>query len=347
MEIKHSAWILVVDDDVQNLKVASRILGDYGVKVSCLASGSDAVKFLAFNKPDLILLDVHMPGMDGFETLEVIKGKPEISKIPVIFLTADEDAETETRGFRAGAKDFIRKPFIPDVLTLRAWHTIELDRLQADLSKEVEKATQDLMTEKDRVRRLMMQLVQTMSGAIDAKDSVTNGHSCRVAEYAMEIAKRAGFDEAAQQNIYMMGLLHDIGKIGIRDDIIQSNNKLTDEEYRIIQGHPGIGANILKNVTEFPELATGARWHHERYDGKGYPDGLAGADIPVEARIIAVADAYDAMSSTRRYRPNLTQAEVRRRVEEASGTQFDPKFAGIMLQMIDEDTEYTMSEHNI
>ena len=147
MDSKHSAWILVVDDDVQNLKVASRILGDYGVKVSCLANGSDAIKFLAFNKPDLVLLDVHMPGMDGFETLEAMKEKPETAKIPVIFLTADEDGATETRGFRAGAKDFIRKPFVPDVLTLRTWHIIELNRLQADLSSEVKKATEELMEE--------------------------------------------------------------------------------------------------------------------------------------------------------------------------------------------------------
>ncbi len=345
MEAKHSAWILVVDDDVQNLKVASRILGDYGVKVSCLASGSDALKFLAFNKPDLVLLDVHMPGMDGFETLEEMKARPETAKIPVIFLTADEDGETETRGFRAGAKDFIRKPFVPDVLTLRAWHTIELDRLQVDLSREVEAATRDVQEEKERVNRLMMQLVHTMSGAIDAKDSYTNGHSNRVAQYAAEIAKRDGLDEAEQKKIYMMGMLHDIGKIGVRDEIITKDGKLSKEEFEIIKTHPGIGAGILKNVTEFPELATGAHWHHERYDGGGYPDGLKGEEIPMEARIIAVADAYDAMSSTRSYRANLSQEEVRRRIEEGRGTQFDPQFADIMLQMIDEDTEYKLREN--
>ena len=344
MRAKHSAWILVVDDDVQNLKVASRILDEYGVRVSCLTNGSDAIKFLMFNKPDLVLLDVHMPGMDGFETMEAMKERPDMAGIPVIFLTADEDGETETRGFRAGAMDFIRKPFNADVLTLRTWHAIELDRLQDDMAKEVESTYHDLMEEKQRGEHLIMQLVRTMSGAIDAKDSYTNGHSNRVAEYAKMIAKRAGYDDKYQEKIYMMGMLHDIGKIGVRDDILTNPGKLPEAEYKRIQEHPAIGAGILRNITEYPELATGAHWHHERYDGKGYPDGLKGEQIPEEARIIAVADAYDAMSSTRSYRANLTQAEVRRRVEEASGTQLDPRFAQIMLAMIDEDKEYNMRE---
>ena len=208
----------------------------------------------------------------------------------------------------------------------------------------METAYHDLMDEKRRGERLIMQLVRTMSGAIDAKDSYTNGHSNRVAEYAKMIAKRAGYDESFQEKIFMMGMLHDIGKIGVRDDILTKPGKLTEAEYKRIQEHPTIGAGILKNITEYPELANGAHWHHERYDGKGYPDGLKGEEIPAEARIIAVADAYDAMSSTRSYRANLTQAEVRRRVEEASGTQFDPRFAQIMLTLIDEDTEYNMRE---
>ena len=142
----------------------------------------------------------------------------------------------------------------------------------------------------------------------------------------------------------MMGLLHDVGKIGIPDAIINKPAKLTDEEYSIIQKHPVTGAKILKNITEFPKLSTGARWHHERYDGKGYPDGIAGEEIPTEARIIAVADAYDAMSSRRSYRDVLPQAKVREEVEKGKGTQFDPVFAEIMLSMIDEDRDYQMRE---
>ena len=189
-----------------------------------------------------------------------------------------------------------------------------------------------------------MQIVKTLSGAIDAKDTYTNGHSTRVAEYSRAIAKRAGFNEKQQNDIYMMGLLHDVGKIGIPESIINKPARLTDEEYNVIQNHPSMGARILSNITEFPKLATGARWHHERYDGKGYPDGIAGEDIPVEARMIAIADAYDAMSSRRSYRDVLPQDFIRGELVKGRGTQFDPVFTDVMLEMMDEDTAYEMRE---
>ena len=339
-----SDWILVVDDDTQNLKMASRILSGEKLRVSCLKSGVDTMKFLQENRPDLILLDVHMPGMDGFETITAIRENKETADIPVIFLTADDDSNTEKRGLEAGAMDFIKKPFVPEVLLLRVRHTLDLIRLQTDLAKEVEKKTQQVMAQHEKLERISMQIATTLSGAIDAKDTYTNGHSTRVAEYSREIARRAGLSEKAQEDIYMIGLLHDVGKIGVPDAIINKQAKLTDEEYAIIKTHPAMGANILKNITEFPKLSTGARWHHERYDGKGYPDGLAAEDIPIEARIIAVADAYDAMSSRRSYRDVLPQEVVREEVQKGIGTQFDPVFADIMLTMIDEDTEYQMRE---
>ena len=142
----------------------------------------------------------------------------------------------------------------------------------------------------------------------------------------------------------MLGLLHDVGKIGVPDAIINKPAKLTEEEYGIIQTHTVLGARILKNINEMPALVTGARWHHERFDGKGYPDGIAGTDIPEEARIIAVADAYDAMTSRRSYRDTLAQEAVRAELEKGRGTQFDPDFADIMMQMMDTDTDYRMRE---
>lgn len=339
-----SDWILVVDDDTQNLKMASRILSGEKLRVSCLKSGGDTMKFLQENRPDLILLDVHMPGMDGFETITAIRENKETADIPVIFLTADDDSNTEKRGLETGAMDFIKKPFVPEVLLLRVRHTLDLIRLQTDLSKEVEKKTQEVMAQHEKLERISMQIATTLSGAIDAKDTYTNGHSTRVAEYSREIARRAGFSKKAQEDIYMIGLLHDVGKIGVPDAIINKQAKLTDEEYTVIKTHPAMGAKILKNITEFPKLSTGARWHHERYDGKGYPDGLAAEDIPIEARIIAVADAYDAMSSRRSYRDVLPQEIVRGEVQKGKGTQFDPVFAEIMLAMMDEDTDYQMRE---
>lgn len=339
-----SDWILVVDDDTSNLKMANRILSGENLRVSCLKSGEDATKFLQENRPDLILLDVHMPGMNGFDTIAAIRENKETADIPVIFLTADDDSNTEKKGLEAGAMDFIKKPFVPEVLLLRVRHTIELIRLQTNLAYEVEKKTQEVTAQHEKLEKISRQIATTLSGAIDAKDTYTNGHSTRVAEYSREISRRAGFSEEVQDEIYMMGLLHDVGKIGIPDAIINKPAKLTDEEYSIIQKHPVTGAKILKNITEFPKLSTGARWHHERYDGKGYPDGIAGEKIPTEARIIAVADAYDAMSSRRSYRDVLPQAKVREEVEKGKGTQFDPVFAEIMLSMIDEDRDYQMRE---
>ena len=336
--------ILVVDDDTSNLKMASRILCSEKMRVSCLKLGEDAIEFLKENRPDLILLDIHMPGMDGFETIAAIRGNKETSDIPVIFLTADDDSDTETRGLEAGAMDFLKKPFVPEVLLLRVRHTIDLIRLQTDLSCEVEKKTQEVTAQHEKMERISMQIVKALSGAIDAKDTYTNGHSTRVADYSKEIARRAGFSEEMQNDIYMMGLLHDVGKIGVPDAIINKPAKLTDEEYAIIQNHPVIGAKILKNITEYPKLITGARWHHERYDGKGYPDGISAEEIPKEARIIAVADAYDAMSSRRSYRDVLPQSQVRTEVEKGKGTQFDPELVEIMLNIIDEDTDYQMRE---
>lgn len=339
-----SDWILVVDDDASNLRMASHILSIEKMRVSCLKSGEDALRFLQENRPDLILLDIHMPGMDGFETIAAVRSNQQTTDIPVIFLTADDDSETETRGLKAGAMDFIKKPFVPEVLLLRVRHTIELIRLQTDLSREVEKKTEVVKAQHEKLERISMQIVKTLSGAIDAKDTYTNGHSTRVAEYAREIARNAGFTEVQQNDIYMMGLLHDVGKIGISESIINKPARLTDEEYHVIQTHPLMGAQILSNITEFPQLATGARWHHERYDGKGYPDGIAGEEIPVEARIIAIADAYDAMSSRRSYRDVLAQDYIYGELEKGKGTQFDPVFTDVMLAMMDADTAYDMRE---
>ena len=337
-------WILVVDDDAANLRMASHILSEEQMRVSCLKSGEEAIKFLQENRPDLILLDIHMSGMDGFETIDVIKRNKATADIPVIFLTANDDSNAETRGLEAGAMDFIKKPFMPEILLLRIRHTIDLVRLQADLAREVEIKTQEVVAQHEKLEKMSMQIVKALSGAIDAKDTYTNGHSTRVAEYSREIAKRAGFSKESQDEIYMMGLLHDVGKIGIPDTIINKPSKLSDEEFAIIKTHPIMGENILNNISEFPRLLTGARSHHERYDGNGYPDGLSSEEIPIEARIIAIADAYDAMSSKRSYRDVLPQEVVRSEVEKGKGTQFDPALAEIMLSMIDEDVDYQMRE---
>ena len=195
-----------------------------------------------------------------------------------------------------------------------------------------------------RIEEMNMEVVSALAEAIDAKDTYTNGHSSRVAKYSKMIAAKAGFSESEQNEIYMMGLLHDVGKIGVPDEVINKTARLTDEEYEMIKTHPVIGSKILGSIKENPRLAIGARSHHERYDGSGYPDGLAANGIPIEARIIAVADAYDAMTSRRSYRSIMPQENVRSEIEKGMGTQFDPNFAKIMIGLIDADRHYDMRE---
>ncbi|MBQ3798309.1 MAG: response regulator [Butyrivibrio sp.] len=331
--------IVVVDDDKLVLKHAWNILTDAGMKVAILKSGDQLIEYVKNNPaPDLILLDIRMQGMDGFETLEKLRQQEEPGKeIPVIFLTASEDEGTESKGLSLGAMDYIRKPLFPDILILRVQHAVELVRLQRDLEKEVWEKTREN-------EQLFLHVVASLADAIDAKDAYTNGHSGRVALYSKEIAKRFGYDEKGQDDIYMMGLLHDVGKIGVPDEVINKPGRLTDEEFECIKKHPAIGGRILGNIKEMPSLSKGARFHHERYDGRGYPDGLKGEDIPEEARIISVADAYDAMTSNRSYRDALSQEKVKEQIINGKGTQFDPAFADIMVSMIEEDTEYRMRD---
>ena len=337
---------MVVDDDAGNLRAASHILVANEMRASCVKSGEEALRFLSAgeNKPDLILLDIHMPGMDGFETLSALHADAATADIPVVFLTADEDNETESRALEAGAMDFIKKPFVPRVLLTRVRHIVELTRLRSSLEQQVREQTRAVVEKQRQLASLSMQVVETLAGTVDAKDTYTNGHSRRVAEYAKEISIRYGYSGEKSERIYMMGLLHDIGKIGIPDSIINKDCALTDEEYEITKQHPVLGARILGKITDFPELAVGARWHHERIDGKGYPDGISGDEIPEEARIIAVADSYDAMASRRSYRDVLPQAEVRAELLKGKGKQFDPVFVDLMVSMIDEDKNYMMRQ---
>ena len=331
-------WVIIVDDDVSNLKIAGHVLSKNGMRVTALKSGQALLDYVTNDRPDLILLDIKMPVMDGFETLEKLHTmEGDLADIPVIFLTADESEESESRGLALGAVDFIKKPFVPEVLAMRVSHMVELVALQKDLSHEVAKKTKEN-------ENLFIHVVESLAEAIDAKDTYTNGHSTRVAHYSKMIAQRAGYSEKQADDIYIMGLLHDVGKIGIPDEVINKPGKLTEEEFETIKTHPVVGAKILENITEMPKLAVGAKYHHERFGGGGYPEGLIAENIPEEARIIALADAYDAMSSRRSYRDILPQEAVREQIEINKGIQFDPVFADIVIDMIDEDTNYQMKE---
>ena len=190
-----------------------------------------------------------------------------------------------------------------------------------------------------REAAMFEQTAESLASAIDAKDRYTHGHSTRVASISRQIAERAGLPEKECRQIYFSALLHDVGKIGVPDVIINKEGRLTDEEFEYIRQHPILGYQILSSIRQSPELSVGAHYHHERYDGKGYPDGLKGEEIPETARIIAVADAYDAMTSSRSYRKELSDENTKEELRKGMGAQFDPKYAQIMLDIMEEGAD--------
>ncbi len=219
-----------------------------------------------------------------------------------------------------------------------------LSNYNGELLAKVNEQTGELRERQKQIQTLFTQTITALSEAVDAKDRYTSGHSKRVAEYAKMIAERMGKDKAEQEEIYRAGLLHDVGKIRIPVEIINKAGKLTDTEYNTIKVHPVTGYHILSGISGSEKMAIAAKYHHERYDGKGYPNGLAGDKIPEVARILGVADAYDAMTSNRSYRSGLPKEVVREEIIKGRGTQFDPEIADIMLQLMEEDTEFKMCQ---
>lgn len=226
---------------------------------------------------------------------------------------------------------------------------MHIRRMVRNATEEIEEnkryLEQEVTRKTEQIRDMLRQTIDALSNTVDAKDCYTNGHSKRVAKYSKMLAEKMGTDLEKQDEIYFAGLLHDVGKIRIPDEIIKKEGKLTDEEFNYIKIHPVSGYHILKGISEFSMISTGAKYHHERYDGKGYPNGLSGQNIPLVARIIGVADAYDAMTSNRCYRDALPQKIVRNEIVNGRGSQFDPEIADYMLEIIDEDKEYFLRQN--
>ncbi len=214
----------------------------------------------------------------------------------------------------------------------------ELKRENEELTEELQK----IQEQKRLYERAVLEMCWALAGTVDAKDPYTNGHSERVADYTRLLAKKMGIPNNQQKDLYYTALLHDIGKIGIPNEILNKPTRLTNEEFQTIRNHTVFGDQILGRIISMPTLSVAARSHHERYDGSGYPDGLSGEEIPLAARIVAVADCYDAMTSVRSYSGVRPQADVRAEIEKGAGTQFDPLVAEKMLEIIDEDTAYEL-----
>lgn len=283
--------------------------------------------------------------INGIPELEdVLKVIPKDDKEYITSFTLGEkhfECRSNKRFYNHKASGYMMELFDD---TYKWQHINYLSDNNTELEQTVKEQNDELIKKQDALEAMFVQTVTALSEAVDAKDRYTSGHSKRVAEYSCMLAKRMGMSEEEQEEIYRAGILHDIGKIRIPVEIINKAGKLTDEEYNIIKIHPVTGYNILRGIAGNNLIAIAAKYHHERYDGRGYPNGLAGDTIPLAARILAVADTYDAMTSNRSYRKALPQDVVRSEILKGKGTQFDPDIAEIMLQMMDEDKEYNMRQ---
>ncbi len=320
--------ILIVDDDRMNLVTAQKFLVEE-YKVVGVNSGKQAFKYLMKYRPDLILLDIFMPEIGGFEVMKLLQENKDWCKIPVIFLTADRKTETESKCFQMGAHDFITKPFEPGIMLNRIRRAIELDGYRKDLQRRLVEKTRE-------VELVTIEAITTVANTIDAKDDYTKGHSIRVAYYSEALARKIGWSEEEVQNIHYIALLHDIGKIGVPDSVLNKPFKLTNVEFELIKNHTVMGAEILKDIKMFPNVSVGAKYHHERFDGRGYPSGLKGDEIPIVARIIGIVDSYDAMTSNRVYRKRLQDEMVRQELVRGKGSQFDPYLVDQFMELLEE-----------
>ena len=351
--------VLVVDDDVTSLKLATGIL-EKEYRVAAAVSGTMAFKYLENNKPDLILLDINMPDMDGFEVMEKLKANPEYAKIPVIYLTASQTPQTEAKCLDSGAVDFVSKPYVPLVLKSRVQKTLELNDYRNKLEGIAKEQTKEAMAKNEQINDIQNAVIVGMANLIEERDNSTGYHVKNTQEYVRmlcEEIRRNGLHTDILTDTYITMLtkaapLHDVGKIKITDLILQKPGKLSEEEYKIIQNHTRYGADIIDVIlggvedADYLEIARDvALYHHERWDGNGYPEGLRGDEIPLGARIMAIADVFDALYADRVYRRGIRPIEtVLSIIEEASGTQFDPEITKVFLGMKDELKAYVEKE---
>lgn len=309
------ATILVVDDDPAVADILSRFLVREGYNVTVAHTGKEALERVNERHPDLILLDVMMPEMDGFTTCQRLKDDRRTALIPVTMLTGSDDYENRRRGIESGADDFLSKPFEQNILRARIRSQLRLKRLIDQL--------EDTET-----------VIFTLAQVVEAKDAYTEGHLRRLRRYGQRLAEACHLDELEVSAVEYGGILHDIGKIGISEAVLLKPGPLTDEEMNEMKCHPEIGERIIAPMRFAKDVAPIIRGHHERWDGKGYPDGLRGDDIPIGARIIAIADAYDAMTTNRPYRAALSDAEAVERLGAARGTQLDPHLLDVFLALL-------------
>lgn len=315
---------LLVDDDRSSLILIERNLTLFGIETDTAKNGLEAVECLLNTKYGLIITDIRMPEMDGMGLL--LYTQEHFPEIDVLAISGHNELYNFTDLVAAGATDFITKPFQRDELKAKLQRIFRERLLLAELAETSEKE-----------KAFFLNIVGSLAISLDEKDQYTHGHSRRVTNLSLQLAEYATEEEVDFELLRLSGVLHDIGKIGVPDNILGKPDKLTDEEFAVIKKHPELGAQILHPMESDKRVSIISKvikYHHERYDGTGYPDGLKGKEIPYLSRIIAIADAYDAMTSDRSYRKEIDSDLAMEEIRKNSGTQFDPilaeKFIGFM-----------------
>jgi len=310
-----SARVLIVDDDALVRDTMRDYVEHLGYVVRDVASAEEALAEIAREPPDLILLDVRMPGITGIELCRQLKADPATRLVPVVLLTAERELDSRVAGLAAGADDYFTKPVDPRELGARLRSLIRLKRVVEEL-EEAEN------------------LIAGLALTIEARDPYTAGHCVRLATCAVEFGERLGLGEDELKALRLGGFLHDLGKIAVPDGILLKPGPLTGEERRVIQEHPAAGDRLVVPMKTLTLVRPIIRHHHERWDGRGYPDGLAGPETPLLARIMAIVDVYDALRTQRPYKPAFTEAQSIGIIEEgARSGQFDPELARVFLEL--------------
>jgi putative two-component system response regulator len=308
--------LLLVDDEPANLQVLRQVLQD-NYRLLYARDGHKALELARTELPQLILLDVMMPGLSGLDVCRTLKAQQATAAIPVIFVTALSDALDEAEGFEAGAVDYIGKPISPATVRARVRTHLQLVRAE-------------------ELRATRLQIVLCLGRAAEYKDNETGWHVLRMSHYSRILALAAGFDEAEAEDLMHAAPMHDVGKIGTPDAVLQKPGPLDEREWEVMRRHPLIGAEIL-GVHQSGLLAMASRIalaHHEKWDGSGYPQGLAGENIPIEARIVAIADVFDALTSVRPYKAAWSVETAAEQLRSQAGKHFDPRLVELFLDKL-------------
>jgi putative nucleotidyltransferase with HDIG domain len=332
--INKDNWkILIVDDDFSVRDILLQKLNKDGynftIEVDC---AEKALEQLHTSCPDVVITDIKMPGMNGIQLLQKIKELDE--NIGVIIITAHADIESVIHALEAGANDYVIKPFFNlDEISIRVSRALEWRKLKLENREYQLNLEKKVTIQAERIRNLFMNSIKALSQALEAKDIYTIGHSRRVSEISGEITQKMGFNGKMYEHIVLAGLLHDIGKIGISDSILNKKGPLTRQEYAIIKQHPAVGEAIISQIAPPQHICEGIRQHHERWDGKGYPDGLAGEDISMAGRILAVVDVYDSLTSMRPYREAYSHEKALEELLLVADSQLDREVVTIFLSI--------------